>query len=62
MNLSLMEFFQEIIYQRKGTHQVDLVIERNTDVYFDSFGKEYIPQEVLDKIKYKSIIQKILTI
>ena len=62
MNLSLMEFFQEIIYQRKGTHQVYLFIERNTDVYFDSFGMEYIPQEVLDKIKYKSIIQKILTI
>ena len=62
MNLNLMGFFQEIIYQRKGTHWVYLFIERNTDVYFDSFGMEQIPQEVLDKIKYKSIIQKILTI
>ena len=28
---------------------------RNTVVYFDSFGIEYIPQEVLHKIRDKSI-------
>ena len=34
----------------KGTHGVSLFIVRNTTVYFDSFGTEYIPQEVL-KVK-----------
>ena len=27
----------------KGTHWVPLFIDRNTVVYFDSFGVEYIP-------------------
>ena len=31
----------------EGTHQVSLFIDRNTAEYFDSFGTEYIPQEVL---------------
>ena len=34
----------------------------NHDVYFDSFGIEYIPQEVLNNIKDKSIIQNIFRI
>ena len=34
---------------------VSLFIDRNTGVYFDSFGIEYIPQEVLNKIKVKSL-------
>ena len=38
----------------KGTHRVSLFIDRNLAVYFDSFGIEYIPQEVLNKIKDKS--------
>ena len=38
----------------KGTHCDSLFIERNTVA--DSYGIEYIPQEVLDKIKDKSII------
>ena len=42
----------------KGTHWVTLFIERNT-VYFDSFGMEYIPQELSNKIKDKSIIHNI---
>ena len=37
--------------QSKGTHWVSLFIDKNTDVYFDSFGIKYIPQEVLSKIK-----------
>ena len=33
-----------------------------TAVYFDSFGIKYIPQEVLNKTKYKSITQNIFRI
>ena len=32
------------------------------NVYFDSFGIEYIPQEVLNKIKDKSITLNILRV
>ena len=39
----------------KGKHWVSLFIGRNTAVYFDSFGIEYIPLEVLNKIRDKSI-------
>ena len=44
----------------KGKHSVSLFIDRNTAIYFDSFGIEYIPQEVLNNIKDKSITHKIL--
>ena len=37
----------------KGTHWISLFIDRNTAVYFDSSGIEYIPQEVLNKIRDK---------
>ena len=43
----------------KGTHWVSLFIDRNTAVYFDSFLLEYISQEVLNKIKDKSITHNI---
>ena len=46
----------------KGTHWVSLFIDRNTALYFDSFGIKYIPQEVLNKIKDKSIIHSIFRI
>ena len=46
----------------KGTHWVSLFIERDTAVYFHSFGIEYIPQEVLDKIRDKSITHNIFRI
>ena len=46
----------------KETHWVSLFIDRNTAVYFDSFGTEYIPQEVLNKIKDKSVIHNIFRI
>ena len=35
--------------------KVSLFIDRNTTAYFDPFGIEYIPQDVLKKIKDKSI-------
>ena len=37
-------------------------MDRNTAVYFDSFKTEYISQEVLDKIKDKSITHDIFRI
>ena len=43
----------------KGTHRASLFIDRNLAVYFDSFGNEYVPQEVLNKIKDKSITHNI---
>ena len=46
----------------KQTHWVSLCIDRNTAVYFDSFGIEYIPQEVLNKIKDKSNTHNIFRI
>ena len=46
----------------KRTHWVSLFIDKNTAVYFDSFGIEYIPQEVLNKIKDKSITHNIFRI
>ena len=46
----------------KGTHWFSLFADRSTAVYFDSFGIEYIPQEVLNKIKDKSITHNIFSI
>ena len=37
----------------KGTHRVSLFIDRNTAIYFNSFGTEHILQEVLNKTKDK---------
>ena len=45
--------------QSKGTHWVSLFINKNTAVYFDSIGIEYIPQEVSSKIKDKSLARNI---
>ena len=73
-NLDLQTFFQETIYleqsmelmsknlddkKSKGTYWVSLFSDRNATVYFDSLGIEYIPQEVLNKIKDKWIAQNI---
>ena len=51
-----------MIKKIKGTHWVSLFIDRNTSVYFDSFEIEYIPLELLNKIKDKSITQNIFRI
>ena len=39
----------------KVTHWVSLFIDINTGVYYDSFGIEYIPKVVLNKIKNISV-------
>ena len=46
----------------KGTHWVSLFIDRNTAVYFDSFGIEYIPPEMLNKIQDRSGTHNIFSI
>ena len=46
----------------KGTYWVSLFIHKNVAIYFDSFAIEYIPLEVLHKIKDKSITQNIFRI
>ena len=43
----------------KAAHWVSLFVNKNLSVYFDSFGIEYITQEVLNKIKNKSITHNI---
>ena len=45
-----------------GTHWVSLFIDRNAVVYFDSFGIEYIFEEVLNKIKDKSITHNLFRV
>ena len=46
----------------KETHWISLFIEINTAVCCSYFGTEYIPQEVLDKIKDKSITHDVFRI
>ena len=62
-----MVFFQEIIYLKKikdgtyvinldeyadvGTHWIALFCKKNEIVYFDSFGVEYIPEEIKDNTR-----------
>ena len=48
--------------QSKGTYWVSLFIDRNTAVHFDFFQIEYFPQEILSKIKDKSITYNIFRI
>ena len=44
-----MESTSSILMKKnsKATHWLSLFINKNAAVYFDSFGIEYIPQEVL---------------
>ena len=51
-----------MIKKGKGTHWVSLFIDRNTAVYFDSFGIEYTPQDASNKIRDKSVTHNILRI
>ena len=43
----------------KGTHWISLFSDRNTAEYFGSLGIDYIPQEVTNKTRYKSITHNI---
>ena len=46
----------------KEKHWISILIDRNTAVYFDSFGTEYISQVEVNKIKDKSITNNIFRI
>ena len=46
----------------RGTHWISWFIDKNTAVYSDSFGLEYISQEVFNKVKDKSITHNIFSI
>ena len=48
--------------QSKGTQLVSVFIDNNLAMYFDSFEVEYIPQQVQNKIKDKSIAHNIVRI
>ena len=46
----------------KGKHWVLLFIHKNVTIYFHSFSIECIPQEILNKIRNKSITHNIYRI
>ena len=54
-NLARIKFEAYVINlddkQSKETHWISLFIDENAAIYFDSFGIEYIPKELLSKIK-----------
>ena len=41
--------------ENTGTHWAVLFVKSNEVIYFDSFGIEYIPKEIMEKIKNKNI-------
>ena len=47
---------------KKVYDYISLFIDRNYNVYFESFGIEFIPPEMLNKIKDKSITHNIFRI
>ena len=62
MNLDLMVFTLEIIYQINideysviGTHWIALWVNNNNVTYFDSFGVQHIPKEIIKCIKNRNM-------
>ena len=49
-------------YRNIGTHWVALYVNNKTIIYFDSFGVEHIPKEVIKFIARKNIITNIYRI
>ena len=46
----------------KVAHEVSLFIDKNTAIYFGSFGIDYIPQEELNRTRNNSITPNIFRI
>ena len=75
MNQDLIDFFQEIICQKKikdgayvinldeyadvDTHWMALFCNKNEIVYFDTFGVEHVTEEIKEFIGNKNIIANI---
>ena len=49
-------------YHDIGTHWVALYVNNKTIIYFDSFGVEHIPKEIMKFIAHKKIIANIYRI
>ena len=49
-------------YRNIGTHWVALYVNNKTMIYFDSFGVEHIPKEIMKFIGNKNIITNIYRI
>ena len=49
-------------YRNIGTHWVALYVNNKTLIYFDSFGVEHIPKEIMKFINRKNIITNIFRI
>ena len=49
-------------YRNIGTHWVALYVNKKTIIYFDSFGVEHIPKEIMKFIGNKNIITNIFRI
>ena len=43
-------------YEDAGTHWIALYVKNKKVVYFDSFGVEHVPKEIIKFIKNKDII------
>ena len=67
MKKDLRVYFQEIIYQNqkrnvinldhsknRGTHWVVIFAKSNKVICFDSFGVEYVPKEIMERIGNKN--------
>ena len=50
--------------ENTGTHWIVVFVKSNEVIYFDSFGVEYIPKEIMEKIKnsFKNIKSNIFRI
>ena len=46
-------------YSDIGTHRVALYVKNNDITYFDSFGAEHIPKEIIKFIDHKNVIVNI---
>ena len=45
-----------------GTHWIDLYVNKNNRVYFDSFGVGHVPKEIIKFLGYKNRITNIYRI
>ena len=49
-------------YADVGTHWIALICNRNEIVYFESFGVEHVPEEIIEFIRNKNIIANIFRV